>query len=589
MNYPTTISPDHARRSRDAAGTPASLAPAFDWLIAGLGTTLVGGFLTILWAYHHDQTTGWALRLGWAVLFLALLSSAGALGAAWWSTRRAAPPPARSCRRATAWRLSAWCCLVSAASSISSLGWPDSPRTTSAAWSVRHGWSRAWEPFCSLAVLCGPLPPARRLPAPGARAGAGGRRDDRRVDPAERLYLLSAPAGGSIRRRVAPWPLYSDIYLMNRDGTTQTRLIALADHSTWGPAFSPDEHYLAYTIVNHDPSGADSDLWRADADGRNPVQLTHNLPQGSYLVAWSPDSRHLTFLSQRGSDVNTAEISRIDVDGGDEQQLTHNAAWDYGTSWSPDGTCIAYGSQQEGTWRVYVMNADGTGSAPMPNTEAGNAPAWSPDGRTLAFTSNRTGSDDIYLVNLDGSNLRQLTHGGHNDNATWSPDGQQIAFGSWREDSGEIYVMNADGSEATNLTANPGLESPIPGWSASGAHIAYTGQGRSSAADPVFTQIVGLAAILLQTALLVGSLLLIITRWILPVGALVVLMGLNSLAMIALGDHYELLPAVRWLGCWPSSSIVGGRRRATAGAHPPRAGCTAWRSPCRWSSTGCIC
>jgi TolB protein len=36
-------------------------------------------------------------------------------------------------------------------------------------------------------------------------------------------------------------------------------------------------------------------------------------------------------------------------------------------------------------------------------------PVWSPDGNQIAFYSNRDGDFEIYVVNSDGSNLRQIT------------------------------------------------------------------------------------------------------------------------------------------------------------------------------------
>ena len=35
-------------------------------------------------------------------------------------------------------------------------------------------------------------------------------------------------------------------------------------------------------------------------------------------------------------------------------------------------------------------------------------PAWSPDGRKIAFVSNRDGSYGVYVMNADGSGPRRL-------------------------------------------------------------------------------------------------------------------------------------------------------------------------------------
>jgi Tol biopolymer transport system component len=39
-------------------------------------------------------------------------------------------------------------------------------------------------------------------------------------------------------------------------------------------------------------------------------------------------------------------------------------------------------------------------------------PAWSPDGRSIAFVSDRDGRYEVYLMNADGSGTRRLTEDG---------------------------------------------------------------------------------------------------------------------------------------------------------------------------------
>ena len=64
-------------------------------------------------------------------------------------------------------------------------------------------------------------------------------------------------------------------------------------------------------------------------------------------------------------------------------------------------------------------------------------PAWSPDGKSIAFQSNRDGPYHIFVMNSDGSNLRQITSGNDNDDRhpNWSPDGKTIAVDTGRRSS----------------------------------------------------------------------------------------------------------------------------------------------------------
>ena len=92
----------------------------------------------------------------------------------------------------------------------------------------------------------------------------------------------------------------------------------------------------------------------------------------------------------------------------------------------------------------------------------------------IAFTSERDGNWEIYVMNADGTGERRLTSSAGDDMLpVWSPDGSRIAFTSTRDGNGEVYVMNADGSDQTNLTNHPGADGG-PRWSPDGTRIAFT-------------------------------------------------------------------------------------------------------------------
>src|SRR5437660_256547 len=175
----------------------------------------------------------------------------------------------------------------------------------------------------------------------------------------------------------------------------------------------------------------------------------------------------IAFHSNRDGDF---DIYVMNADGSGVTQVTHNTINEFDPIWSPNGQQIAFG-RISGCCAaaVVVINADGSGERVL--ADNGFPGAWSPDGRQIAF--NRNG--DVYVMNVDGSGVTQLTHDGTASPTAWSPNGQQIAFISTRDGDEEIYVMNADGSGVTRLTHNPGRdEGDRAGWSPDGRRFVFS-------------------------------------------------------------------------------------------------------------------
>ena len=247
---------------------------------------------------------------------------------------------------------------------------------------------------------------------------------------------------------------------------------------------SPPTFRIAFTA---DRDG-NYDIYVINADGTGQTRLTDN-PADDDFPAWSPDGTRIAFVSERDGN---PEIYVINADGSGLTRLTHSSTSDAAPDWSPDGRRIAFVSDRDGNTEIYVMPAPG----PQAQVSSGGSdqtrltdnpaddlsPVWSPDGSRIAFHSNRDGNFEIYVmpapgpqaqVSADGSNAVNLTGNPADDwGPAWSPDGSRIAFYSDRDGRHEIYVMNADGSGQTNLTINPATEG-YPAWSPDGSRIAF--------------------------------------------------------------------------------------------------------------------
>jgi TolB protein len=140
---------------------------------------------------------------------------------------------------------------------------------------------------------------------------------------------------------------------------------------------------------------------------------------------------------------------------------------------SPDGSRIAYVSEQNGRYGLWVMNSDGTNAVQLPYVGNAGAPAWSPDSTRIAFGGDEPDWWEIWVIDADGSNPRRLTtHAEPAGTPNWSPDGQRIIYQistvSWRE----LYTVNPDGTEQQPFLAATSPSHHDPVWSPDGTQLA---------------------------------------------------------------------------------------------------------------------
>ena len=241
----------------------------------------------------------------------------------------------------------------------------------------------------------------------------------------------------------------SEIYSMNPDGTSQTRLTnnSVPDG---GAALAPDGQTIAW---QHD-----GNVWTMSTDGTGKTEIASSA-YSDFNPAWSPDATELVFTSYRTAN---NELYRMNADGSNVTRLTDDSnSSEYKGSWSGDGTRIAFTAayRSDAPGDIYLMNPDGSGvQSVTDSTIQANHVEWSPSGDRLVFSSSglhESGNSDIYVINVDGTGLTRLTTSDAGDYfPTWSPDGSKIAFASNRGQSREIWVMDADGSDPFQLTDN---------------------------------------------------------------------------------------------------------------------------------------
>lgn len=252
----------------------------------------------------------------------------------------------------------------------------------------------------------------------------------------------------------------NEIYIMNADGSSQTRLTNTLTDETW-PVFSPNGSKIAF---NSYKGSGNSAIHIMNSNGSGMLALTKTTSD-NFGPVFSPDGTRIAFTSDR--DKNN-EIYVMNVDGTNQVRLTRNTARDFWPTFSPDGSKIAFCSDRDGNNEIYVMNADGSNVVRLTFSASDDySPAFSPDGSKIAFTSDRDGNTEIYVMSANGSGQTRLTFSpSHDSSAVFSPSGDKIAFTSERSGNYAIYTMNADGTMQTRLTNNLALDA-LPSWTTS--------------------------------------------------------------------------------------------------------------------------
>jgi Tol biopolymer transport system component len=181
----------------------------------------------------------------------------------------------------------------------------------------------------------------------------------------------------------------------------------------WDPAWSPDGERMVWSSVRD----LNLEIYLADGDGENQVRLTEDSGR-DWFPAWSPDGTRVAFNSDREGNEN---LYVIELESGELTQLTDHPADDIYAMWSLDGETILFVSERDhslmtGQVDLFLMNADGSDPHLLGADETFiGDPTYSSDGAQVAYVSNEEGSWSIYVMDAGRGDARRITGTEAND------------------------------------------------------------------------------------------------------------------------------------------------------------------------------
>ena len=206
------------------------------------------------------------------------------------------------------------------------------------------------------------------------------------------------------------------------------------------------------------------------------VGLVLVFAQADQVLANAPKTPKIAFASNRDGNY---EIYIMNTNGTKQVNLTRHKSVDVQPAWSPTGKEILFVSHRDGRPDLYLMDADGKNVRKVfKNLKLRTAPAWSPDGKQISYCR-ADPVRELYIASLDKKEEKRVAplgkYGGYSN---WSPDGRKIAFGGpsrQRNIDSRIYIFNLETRRKEMLFADEILTSMRnPSWSPSNDKIAFS-------------------------------------------------------------------------------------------------------------------
>jgi Tol biopolymer transport system component len=224
------------------------------------------------------------------------------------------------------------------------------------------------------------------------------------------------------------------LWRVGASGAEKPEKLPIGDSAMW-PAISRQGNRLAFEKA----LSTDLNIWRLSLTEpeKAPVSLIAST-RAEMSARYSPDGTRIAFSSERSG---MSEIWIANADGSNPVELTTSGN-SGSPAWSPDGQWITYDSIANSRWQVFTISSRGGRPQQITFDNSHTRPSWSHDGKWIFAT----GGGGIQKIPAHGGTPIQLTRSGGTIPVP-SVDDQYVYFQKERF----IWKVSADGGTESKV------------------------------------------------------------------------------------------------------------------------------------------
>lgn len=262
---------------------------------------------------------------------------------------------------------------------------------------------------------------------------------------------MTSPHPGGVDHS-ASWSHDGNSIVFPRNGKLWTKIksnqgekLLLNDKTILARVFSQDDKKVIFSMI--EPTGVN--IWEFALSKMELKQLTSSTKWMFNPVVLPNGSLSVDQFSHQ------VDLMRFNTETKEHEQLTDHNSSNFYARLSKDGDRILYESNRTGNFEIWSINLnEGKREINLTNNPAADSRAdESPNGKEIAFFSDRDSAYKVWIMDNTGQHLRKASNesvhmvdmiGGYVHQMKWSPDGKKIGYLALSEGGIALWILDLE-------------------------------------------------------------------------------------------------------------------------------------------------